>query len=65
MSEVFIYLGAIGIVHFAALAFSARQLQGLAVGRLRRRMAGVAVRHASPFAALSGVALLAGVMLRL
>jgi hypothetical protein len=65
ISEVFMYLGAIGVVQFAALAFSARQLQGIAVPRLRRRMSSIAVRHASPLTAISLVVLAAGVMLRL
>jgi hypothetical protein len=65
ISEVLIYLGAIGIVQFASLAFSARQLQGVASVRLRRRVSSVVVRHAPPFAAVSAAALLAGVMLRL
>jgi hypothetical protein len=65
VAEVLIYLGAIGVAPFASLAFSARQLQGVTAVRLRRRIASPLVRHAQPFALVSGALLLAGVLLRL
>ena len=39
VSIALIYVGAIGMLQFVSLAFSARQLQGVTIARLRRRVA--------------------------
>ena len=70
-SEVLVYLGVIGVLRFASLAFCAHQLRSFAPNllpavtavRLRKRMAGPAVRHASLFTVASAMTLLAGVIL--
>ena len=64
VAELLIYIGVIGALQFVSLAFSARQLQGVTTGRLRRRMSSPLTRHARPFAALSAALLLVGIVLR-
>ncbi len=64
LPEVFVYVGAIGVLQFVSLAFSTRQLRGVTVAvRLGRRMSSPLARHAQPFAALSAALLLVGIVL--
>lgn len=66
LATVLIYIGVIGVLQFASLAFSARKLQGVTVAvRVSHRMSSPLTRHAQPLAALSVLLLLVGVMLRL
>ncbi len=65
IAELLIYLGAIGVLQFTALAFSAHQLQGVTIVHPRRRLSSPVTRHAPPLAALSAVLLLVGIVLRL
>jgi hypothetical protein len=65
VAEILVYLGAIGVLQFGCLAFSARQLQGVTTTRLRQRMSSPLVRHAAPLTVLSAAMLLAGLTLRL
>ena len=65
LAEALSYVGAIGVLQFVSLAFSARQLQGVTNTRLRRRILSPAARHAHLFALLSAGLLLAGITLRM
>jgi hypothetical protein len=60
-------IGVAGVTAFAALAFAARQLRGAVVPgvgpKLEHRLANPATRHATAFALLSAIALLAGLIL--
>ncbi|PZS30954.1 MAG: hypothetical protein DLM58_12770 [Pseudonocardiales bacterium] len=64
VAEILMYIGALGLVEFALLAVSARQLHGFTTIRLRRKMASPLVRHAPSIAALSAALLVAGALLR-
>ena len=64
LGEVLIYLGGIGVLQFAALAFSARQLQATTTTGLHRRPPGAVARRAHPLAVASSGLLLVGVLLR-
>ncbi len=64
IAEILMYIGALGVVDFALLAVSARQMDGVTTIRLRRKMSSPFVRHASSIAALSAALLLAGAILR-
>ncbi len=64
LATVLIYIGAIGVLQFVSLAFSARQLQGMTVSvRVGHRIARPVTRHAQPLAALSAALLLKGMIL--
>ncbi len=66
LATVLIYIGAIGVLQFASLAFSARQLRGMTVSvRVGHRMSSPLTRHAQPLAALSAAVLLMGMVLHL
>ncbi len=64
IAQVFIYIGVIGVLQFASLAFAARQLQGVTTVHLRHRLSSPVTRHAQPLAMLSAVLLLVGIVLQ-
>lgn len=64
VAEILMYIGVLGLVDFALLAVSARQLQGITTVRLRRKLSSPLLRHAPSIAALFAALLLAGAILR-
>lgn len=64
VGEILMYIGALGLIDFALLAVSARQMREVTITRLRRKLANPFVRHAPSIAALSAALLVAGAILR-